>query len=76
MYQAREFLAELHLAVVRLPDADFDGSERKDAVTYDEWKKVLERFSNLPLVQRQRSFWAFRTSPCSSEFIRVARQRE
>ena len=51
MYQAREFLAELHLAVVRLPDADFDDSERKVAVTYDEWKKVLERFSNLPVVE-------------------------
>ena len=49
MYQAREFLAELHLAVVRLPDADFEDSERKDAVTYDEWKKVLERFSGLPV---------------------------
>jgi hypothetical protein len=51
MYQVREFLAELHLAVVRLPETDFDDSERKDAVSHDDWKKVLERFSNLPVVE-------------------------
>jgi hypothetical protein len=34
MRQARELLAELHLAVMRLPETDFDESERTDSLTY------------------------------------------
>lgn len=49
IYQAREFLAELHLAVLWLPETEFDDSEWKDRLTHADWKKVLDRFSGLPV---------------------------
>lgn len=47
MPMARSMLAELHSAVF-LPDVEPEDVELED-VTSDEWKKVLDRFSNLPV---------------------------
>ncbi|HEX8266084.1 MAG TPA: DUF5063 domain-containing protein [Pyrinomonadaceae bacterium] len=47
MHIARRFLAELHLAVITLPDLESDDTECVDLS--DEWKLVLSRFQNLPV---------------------------
>jgi hypothetical protein len=39
----------LHLALLRLPETNFEDSDRKHCLTYDDWKRVLERFSHLPV---------------------------
>lgn len=49
LQQAREFLAELHLAVLRLPEMDVDDLETKSTLTHADWKRVLDRFSQLPV---------------------------
>ena len=49
MRQARELLAELHLAVLKLPETEFGESQRASIFNINDWKEILERFRNLPV---------------------------
>lgn len=45
---ARKLLAELHLLAIELPNGEC-GKETEDVVSHESWRKVLDRFSELPL---------------------------
>ncbi|QQS40640.1 MAG: DUF5063 domain-containing protein [Acidobacteriota bacterium] len=51
MVVAREILAELHLAIIRLPNLGFDDDDDQDEVTWsaDEWRKIRDSFRDLPV---------------------------
>jgi hypothetical protein len=48
MQTARKFLAELHQAVIDLPDLG-PGDDTEDTISADEWKSVCGRFQELPV---------------------------
>jgi hypothetical protein len=48
MLLARELLAELHLAILQVPDLGV-GESTKDAFSAKEWTRVCSRFQQLPV---------------------------
>lgn len=50
MQTARKLLAELHLAVLDLPEDEFEDDDVElEDVTVEQWKAVRERFANPPV---------------------------
>ncbi|MDQ3713827.1 MAG: DUF5063 domain-containing protein [Acidobacteriota bacterium] len=47
MQTAQRLLAELHLAVLDLPDDEFEDDVELEDITAEQWKTVRERFANL-----------------------------
>ncbi len=49
MQTARRILAELHFAVLDLPENDFEDDVELEDITTEQWKAIRERFTNLPV---------------------------
>jgi hypothetical protein len=47
--KAQKLLAELHLAVLNLPDNVFGDDAEIEVVSTEKWEIIRERFSNLPI---------------------------
>ena len=53
MQTAQILLAELHFAVLDLPDDEFEDDVELEDVTAEQWKTVRERFANL----QEEGYW-------------------
>ena len=49
MRTAQKLLAELHLAVLNLPENEFEDDVELKDVSAEQWKTVRDRFANLPI---------------------------
>lgn len=49
MQMAQRILAELYLAVLDLPDDEFEDDIELEDVTAEQWNTVRDRFANLPI---------------------------